>query len=415
MKRGWKIILVVFAIAVAATWMLRTSVAEKIVMAALQKRQFPIQSLHVVTLTKNHIVLRDVALGENGEIKAAHADIFLEWHGTNVAAITMDIQGSDITAMMGADGFKIGGVERAWSSKNAALNVATKPNAETQIKFAGDIKINYAMSGDIRIELLQHNVQVSQQEKTMLLPLNVNGIIEGNLAKSIEVKITFASAKNELTGDLSGHYEPLEKAGKFTWKTQPMNLAPDGITFAQMSPLFAAQAKTFPMQASSCGTIVLSNNRWVATPTISLLKMPLTNLLASALGEGASVDGIIGGMLPIEVTPDGWIIKPATMKNIGGLHIAVQPGSTSATALSSHPQANIVQAALANFQVQQMTLDLASTDHHGGIKMQWHFVGNNPDLLGGKKVDFTLAVTANLEDMLRATASAESLVNQAKK
>ena len=415
MKRRWKIIGLLLLMGIIGLWLLRSSVAERTVIAVLQQQQIPVQSLHVKTLTKNHIVLSDVAMGEHGEIKAAHADILLHWQGANVAAFTVDIQGADITTTMGAGGLKIGGVERAWSVKNAAAIAAAKPTAETEVQFAGDVKINYGMNGDIRIELLQNNVQLSQQEKAMLLPLNVSGIIEGNLAKSIEVKTTFASAKSELSGEFSGSYEPLKKAGKFTWKTQAMNLAPDGITFAQLSPFFAAEAKTFPLQAASRGTIILSKDGWVATPTITLVKMPLANLLASALGEGTSVDGIIGGMLPIEVTPDGWIIKPATMNNIGGLHIVVKPGSAGAAALSSHPQANIVQAALANFQVEQMTLNLASSDHHGGIKMQWHFLGSNPDLLGGKKVDFTLAVTAHLEDMLKATASADSLVKQARK
>ena len=414
MNKRWKIIILVLVAVVGTLWILRASVAERAVIAALQQKQIPVQSLQVEMLTKNHIVLRDMVLGNSGEVKVAHADIVLDWHGANVAAITMDIKQADITVTMGSYGLKIGGIEQAWQAKNAAPNAAAKLSPETQIKFSGDVKINYAMLGKIQIELLQDEFQISQQQRAMLLPLIVNGIIEGDLTKTITVKTTFASAKNELRGEMNGSYQPVEKSGKFTWKTQAIDFAVDGITFAQLAPTVAAEMKTFPMQAASSGTIILSKDHWVVTPTITLVKMPLANVLASALGEGTTVDGIIGGAVPLRVTPQGWTIQPARMNNIGGLHIAVQPGSASAAALSSHPQANIVQAALANFQVEKMTLDLSSTDNQGGVVMQWHFLGHNPDLLGGKKVDFTLAVNANLEDMLKATASAQSLVQQAK-
>lgn len=146
--------------------------------------------------------------------------------------------------------------------------------------------------------------------------------------------------------------------------------------------------------------------------TLTLPRMPLATLLSRALGEGTVVDGMMGGTIPIQVTEKGWRIDPAVMKNIGDLHVAVTPGSASAQALSSHPQADMVLGALSNFQVATMTLNAQSTDDRGGVRMDWRFVGKNPDFMGGKKVDFTLAVNANLEDMLLGLSSAEDLAKQ---
>lgn len=150
-----------------------------------------------------------------------------------------------------------------------------------------------------------------------------------------------------------------------------------------------------------------------AKVTLDIPTMQLAPLLAGALGEGTLVEGLMGGTIPVQVTEKGWRIDEAAMKNIGGLHVAITPGSPSAQALSSHPQADTVLGALSNFQVDSMALTLKSTDDHGGVLLNWRFVGNNPDFMGGKKVDFTLAVTANLEDILRSTASAETLAGEA--
>ena len=167
------------------------------------------------------------------------------------------------------------------------------------------------------------------------------------------------------------------------------------------------------MRVSAKGSIALSEKGWALKPTVKFLDLPLGAVLASALGDDATVDGTVTGSVPLEITDKGWRIAPAQMRNKGGLRIAVSPVGTTADLVQSHPQSQLVLSALSNFVVDTMRLDLRSTDAEGGVHLNWHFLGANPELYGGKKVDFTLAVNANLENIWLSVAGAEALATKA--
>jgi hypothetical protein len=382
---------------------------QHLVISELKKRNIPVQSLRVDNFSKTHVTLSNIALGNNGEVKAARADITLQWTGTSPTVIDTALQHAEVNATLDSNGITLGGVETLWNT--APQQQAT--GTVRKLALSGDLHVHFAPPGELRLTFKNDLLTLTQHEKPILLPINVSGTLQGDIANQLNADLTFASEKNELQGKANGSYIIATQQGDFHWQTEPVAFAPAAIEFANLSPLYAADFKTFPITLVSSGTVRIRNNDWVATPSLNIVEMPLANVLASALGEGTIVEGLIGGTIPIRITPKGWRIEPANMDNIGGLHIAITPGSASAQALSSHPQAPLVLGALSNFQVANMALKVNSTDNHGGVSLNWHFVGSNPDFMGGKKVDFTLAVNANLEDIVRSTASAQSLVGQA--
>lgn len=398
------LLLVVLVIAISG----RNYVLERTVKHYLNARHIPVQSLRVETLSPTHILLRDVALGEAGEMKAASADITPQWQGSSLMGANITVQSAQVKAVLFSGGIALGGVERAWGV--AAL--PPESAVPTTLNIDGNFALHYGMDGTLEATLDAVKFTASREGKALLLPLTFRGDVRGALKDTLMLDLAFTGAQEKLHGTVRGQIAPGKQSGTLAWKTDPLRFAADQVQFAEMSPLFAENLATIPVTLSSSGTLVLNQGTWEVNPTLTLEQLPLAGVFASVLGEGATVEGLIGGAVPLKVNEKGWRIDAAQLKNQGALHVAVAPGSPSAQALSNQPQAQIVLGALSNFQVATMTLDVGSRDAHGGIAMQWHFLGRNPDFFRGRPVDFTLAVTANLEDMLKGAAAAKAPMQQ---
>lgn len=358
--RALKIILLIVVIAallaIGYGWQQRTGLAEAQIRAYLIKQNIPVQSLKVTAVSTTHISLTDILLGERDTLKAATAelDFAYDWHDQRF---------------------------------NSMKGVMTGVEMRTK---------------EGRNELI-------------LAPLRLEAQGQED-AERISVKGMFYNETRSIEGDFDGSYARNTELGTLHWRTKPMSFATDGFTFAELSPAFAGDFTTFPAKVSVQGTVDMKPGDWSVTPRIMIHELPLEALLRDVLGEGTTIKGIIKGDVPIRITKSGsWRIEPSDLANIGQVHIAMQPGAAEAAAINAHPQAETVKAALGNFQVDTMTLKVASTDSKGGIKMDWHFIGRNPDYLGGKSVDLTLAVTANLRDMWRSAEEVKRLRREAEK
>ena len=391
-------------------WTSRDSLAERVIKNELVRLGIPVKSLTVTSLSTRSISLADLELGEGGALhaKSATLNFAYDWTDRQLGAFDAVLEGVEVRAQLEDGQLLIGGIEKAWSeSLTTATGKAIALSLNGRVQLARDLQGHYTAS--INDGLLS----LVQDQKNMLLPLNVDATGKGDLSK-MTAQGNFHDARKRVNGSFRGNYDVTAKTGNVTWETKPMRFSEKGFTFAQLSPGFAEGVATISSRLSVSGVANLKPDRWTVTPKITVLELPVDALLASALGDKAVVNGSVKGSVPIRLTKGGnWRIERSRLINIGPMGIKVNPQAVG-PAIGQHPQAELVKSALSNLEVEKLTLDVQSTDDKGGIKLDWHFLGRNPDLMGGKPVDLTLAVTLNLRDMWnnlqevkRATREAE--------
>lgn len=413
MMRLPKIILLCFVLLVAAgglyLWQSKDSLAERVIKAELAKLGIPVQSLTVTGVSTRSITLADLALGEGGALHAKTATINFayDWTSRKLGAFNATIDGVELRAQIDEGQLLIGGIEKAWGS---ALTTAS--SKAIAVSLNGSIAMARDTAGKFKATLNDGLLTLIQNQKNMLLPLQVEANGEGDFSK-LTAQGNFRDARNRVKGSFDAEYAVTEKTGKITWKTDPMRFSDQGFTFAQLSPGFADGVATVASKLAVSGVVNLKPEQWTVTPKITVLELPVDALLASVLGDKAVVNGSVKGSIPIRIMKGGtWRIEKSRLINIGPMGIKFDP-TASGTALDAHPQADLVKSALSNLEVQKLTLDVQSTDNKGGVKLDWHFLGRNPDLMGGKPVDFTLAVTVNLRDMWRSLQQVKRATREA--
>lgn len=398
----------VLAVLALVVWLSLGFIAEQGISYVLGKRDIPVKSYRLEKLSRTHLVLRDVVMGEEGAVKAGRADIRLGWDGKTLRSIDVTLEDADITALQDAEGLRLDGVERLWQ--------ASPPPAGADamaIQWLGNLTAHYALEvGAFKVQSTQGDLYLRRENKALIIPLALVLKLDGTLDGPATYEGTLQHEK-QLSASFKGNYDLAKKQGTTQWDIASIRFAPDGFRFSDLSPYYASEVPTFPMHVNAKGSFALSEKGWALKPTVKFLDLPLGALLAAALGDDATVDGTVTGSVPLEITDKGWRIAPAQMRNKGGLRIAVSPVGTTADLVQSHPQSQLVLSALSNFVVDTMRLDLRSTDAEGGVHFNWHFLGANPELYGGKKVDFTLAVNANLENIWLSVAGAEALATKA--
>lgn len=406
MRRWWIVLLLLVALIGVAVWLNMATLASRGIRHELTKRNIPVQSLSVVRITPTQVELRDVALGAHGLVKAAKASIALQWNGNKLAAADVILQDADITAAVTEGIVTLDGIETLWGQAPAT---GGEPPVLLQAK--GGLTLHYAIGGELSAQTTNASLTMTQDGQALVTPLAVTAELSGNLAQTLKFKGMAQSLEKAVQLSFDGTRTAQQT--QVNWRSQPVRFAPDAFTFARLTPKYAGETPTIPMRLSAKGTFSSGGGSWKLTPTLTFHELPLNTLLASLLGEGAHIDGIVTGNLPLIIGPGTWRIAPSTLKNKGGLHVVFSPDAPGLAALKSHPQSEILLAALGNFQVETMSLESTSTDDHGGMHMVWHLLGANPDLYGGKKVDFTLAVNVNLEDIWMSATEAETLARKA--
>ena len=389
-------------------WLSAGAIAERAIGYVLGKQDITVKSYRIVTLSRSHVVLADVVAGDNGEVKAGGIDLRIGWEGKQAKTFDVTLTDADITLRTAGGDVMLDGLERLWEPQ-PILSGGEPITVRAQGKLVG----HYALDGALEATAENIVLQPMQENTALLMPLTLNGKLAGKLNEVLAYDGTLISDAKQVHGRFNGSYDMAKQTGTTQWAIEPMRFAPKGFTFAQLSPLYAGEVPTFPMRVSAKGSLKLAPKGWTLAPNITFLELPLGTLLASVLGDDATVDGMIAGSIPLRITPTSWRIDPARLSNKGGLRIAVSPVGSAADMLQTHPQSQIVLGALANFQVDDMSLDARSTDNDGNVSMKWHFLGANPDFYGGKKVDFTLAVNANLEDIWLSATQAEKLADKA--
>lgn len=415
--RALKIILLIVLIplllvagALTFAWFQRTGFAEDILRERLAEQNIAVESLTVSSVSARQITLSDVALGEGGALRAKSAQLNfkVDWTKRDWGNFYAVLKGVEARALLSEGQLLLGGVERAWGT------ALITPTADaTAIRLTGDLEISGTKGGQFAGRLEKGQLTLSQQQKDLLLPLKL--VAQGNGdAQRIIVQGMFYNDARQIDGDFNGSYALAEKRGQLKWNTKPIAFAPDGFTFAQLSPAYAEDFATFATRLSVAGTLDMRPGSWTVTPRLTIYEIPIEALLKDVLGEGTRITGMVKGEVPVRVSKGGnWRIEPADLKNIGNMHIALAPGTAGDKAFSAHPQAEVIKGALGNLQVEEMSLHIVSLDDKGGVKMQWHFKGRNPDYLNGKPVDLNLAVTANLRDMWRSATEVKKLQREA--
>lgn len=392
-------------------WNKRGSLAERLIGAELARLGIPVESLTVTAISPRSIVLTDLKLGEGGALHAQTATINFayDWSDLQLGAFDATLEEVQLRAQIEDGEILLGGIEKAWG---AALTTAT-PKA-IALSLNGTITLARDAGGQYSAALDDGLLTLIQNQKNMLLPLNVAATAMGDLNK-LAAQGNFQDARKRVNGTFRADYAVTTKTGTITWKTQPMRFSQQGFTFAQLSPGFAEGVATVASRLSVNGVVNLKPDQWTVIPTITVLELPVDTLLASVLGDKAVVNGSVKGSVPIRVMKGGtWRIEKSRLINIGPMGIRVNP-QTAGAAIDAHPQADLVKSALSNLEVQKLTLDVASTDSRGGVKLDWHFIGRNPDLMGGKPVDLTLAVTLNLSDMWSGVQQVKRATSEAQK
>jgi hypothetical protein len=410
------ILLALIVIGGGLLWFKSSSLAEQQIRALLEREHIPVQSLTVTGITTKSVALKDIAIGEGGALRAktASIDFNYAWADGALGAFDATLDGVELRAQLQDGQLLIGGIENAWGT---ALITPT-PQA-IAIDLAGKMHITRTEAGALSASLNDGALTLSQHQKNLLLPLKINATAQGE-GDQYRIKGSFADNKKNVDGTFSGDYSVESKTGHIQWDTKPMNFTTNGFTFAQLSPGFASGVATITSKASISGVVDLKPDAWTVTPKITLLELPVDTLLAKVLGEKTVIKGSVKGAVPIRISKGGaWRIEKSRLINIGPMAVQMDPATTQA--LGDNNNAQLVKTALSNLQVDTLTLDVESTDNKGGVKLNWHFIGNNPDFLNGKKVDFTLAVTANLQDIWdnmqqvkRATSAAQKQLLNAK-
>lgn len=401
-------ILAILSVLALTLWLSFDRLATRGIGYLLAKSNIPVQSYRIEKLTREHVVLADVALGEAGEVKARSLDLRIGWKGRSAQQFDVVATGVEVAARLEGGAVALGGVERAWQESSAPAT-----GEVTDIHATGDLTAQYRMGGALTITARDTTITATRDGVALLMPVRANAELSGDVAKALTYKGTLSAAKEKLQATFNGAFDVATAGGKTEWSIRPVRFTPDGLTFAEVSPFYAAELPTFPMRVSAKGTLVLTKGSWSLAPNVTFHELPLETLLAGVLGTDAKVQGVVAGGVPLRLSPGKWRIDPASLSNKGGLSIAVSPVGAAADMLKTHPQSGIVLGALGNFQVEAMTLDVKSTDDQGGVHLGWHFLGANPDLYGGKKIDFTLAVNANVEDIWLSATQAEKLAEKA--
>lgn len=395
----------------AYLWSNRDSLAERVIKGELARLGIPVESLTVSAISTRSITLSDLKLGEGGALHASKATLNFayDWTDRQLEAFDATLEGVELRAQIQDGEVLIGGIEKAWSEV-----LVTADAKAIALSLNGVVKLARDASGHYNASLNDGLLTLIQNQKNMLLPLNVDATAEGDLSK-LSAQGNFRDARKRVNGTFRADYAIAEKTGKITWETRPMSFSEKGFTFAQLSPGFAEGVATITSKLSVSGVANLKPDQWTVTPKITVLELPVDALLASALGDKAVVKGTVKGSVPVRIMKGGnWRIEKSRLINIGPMNVKVNP-ETAGASIEAHPQAELVKSALSNLEVEKLTLDVASTDNKGGVKLDWHFVGRNPDLMGGKPVDLTLAVTLNLRDMWSSVQQVKRATREAEK
>ena len=411
-------------------------------LAFLQQKNVPVNSLTVSHITPTSITLRDVNLGENHALTAK--TITLAYRGgTSMQNLTVNIhaEGMSMRAAQHQKVWQLGGIERLW---NAAAKSTDAKATHYSVQGAADITVSaikQQVTGDITLSQLEMvekartirardvviapdidggygtvrikgaNIEILQAGKMLLAPMRLEGKAERKPGSdSITHTATMKGVEVPLEVTMAGEHVLSSGAGKASIRTTELAFHPDGLTFAALLPALAEGVDTPPMTLQVSDDITYKKNE---TPlhrgTVDVLSMPVGKLMAQALGKGATMEGTLKGSVPFVFRSEqDWQLKQATLENDGPMKLTLLPvpeaiGGFVSTLSQILAKKDTTAGALNEVNVSRMTLAANSTDNKGNMLLQGAVEGFNPLLK--RPVKLHLNLTTNLHDLLRSMAS----------
>lgn len=196
------------------------------------------------------------------------------------------------------------------------------------------------------------------------------------------------------------------------WTSDRIVLTGSGKELTHLSPALEA-VPPFDAEVRMDGSAIIeAGKKPRITHRILVDRAALSPILTLFFKDDMAISGDVSGEIPIrwggEKAPQVTRMK---LTNAAPGTLVYDPLTGPAGALQQEAQAGLLLEALRKFEYTTLTLT-ADSDAEGVLKAQLHLIGANPDLYGGKTVDFTLNVNANLLSILESQAKVNDVIEQ---
>ncbi|NBX03841.1 MAG: hypothetical protein EBR02_07280 [Alphaproteobacteria bacterium] len=140
-------------------------------------------------------------------------------------------------------------------------------------------------------------------------------------------------------------------------------------------------------------------------------RVPLGSLLAALTGNKASATGVVSGVLPVTISPDGSIRLQKGLLGAEGqgkirmLPEAI-PGDNEQVAVVRQIMKNL------NYSVLKVAMD---TDDKGKLSVKLSIVGSNPDMYEGRTVNLNVNLSGDVLELIQQsllTIDPQKLIEQ---
>lgn len=284
-----------------------------------------------------------------------------------------------------------------------ALSVQLK-HLKSSLTPAGEVNhFNWTAKAD--------GIVVTQKAKPMTTPLRLT---MAGTADTMRIKGqgTVSDAAGIMPVIVNFNHEMKSQKTTLQWTSNNIVLSESGKGFEVLSPALAAMPKLQATLRMEGDAILQPAKKPRIKHRIIIDRAALSPLLKMAFKDDIAIDGDVSGTIPLrwagEKAPQ---VIGASFKNTAPGTLIYDPLTGASAALQGEAQAGILLEALRKFQYT--TLDItADSDKDGVLKASFHIVGANPDLYGGKTIDFTLNVNGNLLSILESQAKVHDVISK---
>ena len=134
--------------------------------------------------------------------------------------------------------------------------------------------------------------------------------------------------------------------------------------------------------------------------TLDIEGLDLAEIVALAEVGGLEVSGRLNGRIPVAVTEAGVVIADGRLDAAGGGVLRYAPSGAPAALRGAGEGATLMLDALGDFRYQALGMTLAR-EADGATKIELHLTGANPAFYDGYPVELNLAISGDLDHMLR--------------
>lgn len=359
------------------------------------------------------------------------------------ASITLDqkvLAAPRISAQVKQDG-------DGWRGKGDVTEDALTLSGQWQAEFLDNGAYGFSLKGKIA----SLPTLLKQAEGYMQLPLAlVEGVgsftyrLKGSLAESASTLAASQSLQFDL-GKMTGLLEGVALQGASlqgtventgTWQSR------DKIQFRVPALEVGVSIEEVAMAVQLLPAQSLAQTRWrvhaldakLFSGAVTLrepftLNYPLTETrfemllsnwqLGAILGlyaeHGLSGEGILSGVLPVRIGPDGVAIEAGVLASQPpGGRIVYDTGESGKAMAARNQQLDLAVTLLENFEFQSLSIkaDFAPT---GALLLGLQLSGRNPDAFSGRPVNFNINVEENLFDLFKALTLTDDVINKLEK